>query len=42
LEGLFDWQPTMYARDPHIAVVSTSMSMDLLPYARMKERKRKK
>jgi hypothetical protein len=42
LERLFDWPSTMYACDPHTAIVSTSMSMDLLPYATMKERKRKK
>jgi hypothetical protein len=41
LERLFDWKSTMYARGPHTAIVSTSMSMDLLPYVRMKERKRK-
>jgi hypothetical protein len=37
LERLFDWSSTMYARNPRTAIVSTSMSMDFLPYARMRQ-----
>jgi hypothetical protein len=42
LKRLFDWPSTMYACGPRSAIVSTSMSMDLLSYEMMKERKRKK